>query len=37
MVAKTVGEGTDSVGKDLSSLGINALADLVVMTMTSMV
>ena len=32
-----VGEGTDSVGKNLSSLGTNELVDFALMTMTSMV
>ena len=37
MAAETVGEGTDSMAKDFSGLGTNELADLAVMTMTSMV
>ena len=37
MVAKTVGEGIDSLGKDFSNLGANVLASLAEVTMTSMV
>ena len=37
MADETIGEGTDSMGKDFSILGTNELVYLVVMTMTSMV
>jgi len=37
VAVETVGEGTNSVGRYFSSLGTNELADLVMMTMESMV